>query len=157
MSAGTKQDAVASNFPNRLPCVSDASQAQFMEAVYEQQPMPNNITGVPVTLSVIDSNGNLRQIGSTTSDSFGTFNLTWNPDISGDYKVIATFAGTQSYYGSSAETTFHATNPATPAPTTAPVANAATTTDLMMYIAIAAVAIIIAIAIATVLLLKKHP
>ena len=29
-----------------------------MEAVYEQQPMPTNVTGVPVTLTVTDSNGN---------------------------------------------------------------------------------------------------
>ena len=52
ISAGTQQNAVAANFPNGLPCVSDASMTQFMEAVYMQQPMPTNITGVPVTLSV---------------------------------------------------------------------------------------------------------
>ena len=148
VSAGTKQDAVASNFPNGLPAVSDSSQTQFMEAVYEQQPMPNNITGVPVTISVIDSNGNLRQIGQTTSDSFGTFSLTWNPDISGDYKVIANFAGSNAYYGSSASTTIHATE-AHPTSTPQPVAEEAPTT---MYILGAAVAIIIAIAIATVVI-----
>ena len=148
VSAGTKQNAVASNFPNGLPAVSDASQTQFMEAVYEQQPMPNNVTGVPVTISVIDANGNLRQVGTTTSDSFGTFSLTWNPDIAGDYKVIANFAGSQSYYGSSASSTFHAAE-AHPTTTPQPVSEAAPTT---MYILGAAVAIIIAIAIATVVI-----
>ena len=53
-----------------------------MEAVYMQQPMPTNATGVPVTFSVVDSNGNYRQIGTTTSDASGTFAFTfWTPDI----------------------------------------------------------------------------
>ena len=42
---------------------------QFMESVYMQQSMPPNITGVPVTLSVLDSNGNYREIGTTTSNA----------------------------------------------------------------------------------------
>ena len=98
ISAGSQQEAVAANFPNGLPCVSDASMTQFMEAVYMQQPMPTNVTGVPVILSVIDSNGNHRQIGTTTSDASGTFAFTWTPNIPGNYTVIATFAGSQSYY-----------------------------------------------------------
>ena len=57
------------NFPNGLPCVSDASMTQFMEAVYEQQPMPTNTTGVPVTLYVLDSNNNYRSIGTTTTNA----------------------------------------------------------------------------------------
>ena len=69
ISAGSQQDAVAANFPNGLPCVSDASMTQFMEAVYMQQPMPTNITGVPVTLYVLDSNNNYRSIGTTTSNA----------------------------------------------------------------------------------------
>ena len=73
-----------------------------------QQPKPTNNTGVPVTLSVIDSNGNLRQIGTTTSDAAGTYSFTWTPDISGTYAVIANFAGSNSYYGSSAQTHFYA-------------------------------------------------
>ena len=99
-----------------------------------------------------------RQIGTTTSNVYGTYSLTWTPDISGNYTVIANFAGSQSYYPSSASTAFYASEPApTVAPTAAPVSNIATTTDLMMYIAVAAVAIIIAIAVATVLILRKHP
>jgi hypothetical protein len=72
---GSKQEAVAANFPNGLPYVSDASMTGFMEAVYEQQEMPHNITGVPVTISVTDSNGNYRTIGTTTSDASGFFSL----------------------------------------------------------------------------------
>ena len=120
--------------------------------------MPTNLTGVPVTLNVLDSNGNFRQIGTTTSDGSGAFRFTWTPDIPGDFTVIATFAGSESYYPSSAEAFFTASTPAaTPAPTAIPQSNLATTTDLMMYIAVAAIAIIIAIAIATVLMLRKRP
>ena len=157
ISAGSQQEAVAANFPGGLPCVSDASMTLWMEFVYQQQLCPSNVIGVPVTLSVVDSNGNYRQIGTTTSDASGMFTYTWTPDIQGDYTVIANFAGTQSYYPSSAETSFYASDAVTPVPTVAPQSNLATTKDLLMYIAVAAIAIIIAIAIATVLLLRKRP
>ncbi len=155
-SAGTQQQAQLANFPNGVPAVSDASQTAFMEYLYMQQPKPTNTTGVPITISVIDSNGNLRQIGSTTSDASGMFSLTWTPDITGDYKVIASFAGSESYYSTSAETSFNANAPA-PTATQAPV-TAQPPTD--MYIAAAAIAIIVAIAIVGVVMLmaiKKRP
>jgi len=123
IAAGTKSDQIASNYPNGLPCVSDNSQSQFMEAVYMQQPMPTDLTGVPITISVLDSNGNYRTIGTTVSNAYGTYSLTWTPDISGDYTVIANFAGTNSYYGSEAATAFYASEPAptaTPQPTQSP-------------------------------------
>ena len=122
ISAGSQQEAVAANFPNGLPCVSDPSMTQWMEYVYMQQQMPTNASGVPVTLSVIDSNGNNRQIGTTTSNTYGTYSLTWTPDIAGNYTVIANFAGTQSYYPSSAATAFYASEPAS-TPTPSPVAS----------------------------------
>jgi len=43
-----------------------------------------------VTLSVVDSNGNSRVIGTTTSDASGTFAYTWTPYISGNYTITAT-------------------------------------------------------------------
>ena len=85
ISAGTKQNEQAADFPNGVPCVSDASQSAWMEYVYMQKPEPTNVTGVPVTLSVIDSNGNYRPIGTATSDSSGMFTYTWAPDIPGSY------------------------------------------------------------------------
>jgi outer membrane protein assembly factor BamB len=158
ISAGASQEAVAANFPNGLPCVSDSSMTPFMEAVYEQQSMPTNVTGVPVSLYVLDSNHNYRQIGSTTSDASGMFTYTWTPDIPGDFTVYAVFAGSQSYYGSSAETSFYASAAApTVAPTATPQANLATTSDLMTYMAVGVIAIIIAIAIVGILMLRKHP
>ncbi len=157
ISAGTNQNAVAANFPNGLPCVSDASMSQFMETVYQQQPMPTNVTGVPVTINVIDSNGNFRQIGSTTSDVSGTFALTWTPDISGDFTVIANFAGSESYYPSSAEAHFNAANLA---PTAAPVATEAPSMADQYFVpsvvAIIVVIIIVGLVLAL-LMLRKRP
>jgi hypothetical protein len=158
ISAGASQEVVAANFPSGLPCVSDASMSQWMEYVYMQQPMPTNVTGVPVTLSVIDSNGNTRQIGTTTTNYLGTFGFTWTPNIQGNYTVTATFAGTQSYYGSTADTYFYATaSPATPAPTATPPTGLATMSGLTIGIAAAVIAIIIAIAIAVLLIIRKKP
>ncbi|MGD6851100.1 MAG: hypothetical protein ACQCN6_03470 [Candidatus Bathyarchaeia archaeon] len=154
VSAGTKKNLVTSNFPNGVPCVSDDSQSRWMEYVYQQQPLPINTTGVPITISVVDSNGNYREIGHTISVD-ATWAYTWTPDISGDYQIIASFAGTNSYYPSSATGHFYASDTATPAPTVAQQTGLATTSDLATYLAIVAIAIIIAIAVVGVLLLRK--
>jgi len=155
VSAGSKQNTVAANFPNGLPCVSDESQSKWMEYVYQQQVKPTHTTGVLVTISVIDSNHNERVIGTTTSDDSGAFGLTWTPDISGDYRITATFAGSESYWPSSASTYAYASDAVTPAPTAAPQQGLATTADLITYLAIGVIAIIIAIAIVGVLILRK--
>ncbi len=156
VSAGTTQNQQAARFPNGVPAVSDANQSEWMEYVYMQKPMPTHVIGVPVSIDVIDANHNFRNIGTATSDSSGTFALTWTPDISGSYTVIATFAGSASYYKSSAEAHFYASEAATPAPTHEP-AVFATTNDLMLYVVGGVIAIIIAIAVATVLILRKKP
>ena len=158
ISAGSQQNAVAANFPNGLPCVSDASMSQFMEAVYMQQPMPTNITGVPVTLSVTDSNGNHYDIGTATTNAMGDYGLTWTPIISGNFTVTATFAGTQSYYGSSATTYFYASPAApTPAPTAPPITGLASTGTVMLGVAVVVIVIIICVAVLAVLMLRKRP
>jgi hypothetical protein len=155
ISAGSQQNAVAMNFPNGLPCVSDASMSQFMEAVYEQQPMPANVTGVPVDISVLDSNGNQYSIGTTTTNAMGVYGLTWTPDISGNFTVFATFGGTQSYYGSSASACFYASEApaATPAPTSPPASMA----DLYLLPGIAGIIIaIIVVGVVLALMLRKR-
>ena len=88
----------------------------------------------------------------------GTFAYTWTPDIPGNYTVIATFAGTNAYYGSAADTYFYASSPApTAAPTATPVTGLATMSALTYGIAAAIIVIIIAIAIVGLLLLRKKP
>ncbi len=156
ISAGTKQDAQAANFPNGVPCVSDESMSPWMEYVYMQQPKPTNATGVQVKLAVVDANGNYRAIGTTTSDTNGVFSYTWTPDIEGTYNVIAAFDGTESYWPSSAETSF-VVDPTAPTPSTATVTTQA---PIEMYIIGAVIAIIAAIAIGfavTIVTLKKRP
>jgi outer membrane protein assembly factor BamB len=156
VSAGAKQNAVAANFPNGLPAVSDESQSKWMEYVYQQQVKPDHTTGVLVTISVIDANHNERAIGTTTSDDSGAFGFTWTPDISGDYRITATFAGSESYWPSSASTYAHASDVVTPAPTSAPQQGLATTADLLTYLSVGVIAIIIAIALVGLLILRKH-
>jgi outer membrane protein assembly factor BamB len=157
VSAGSKQNAVAANFPHGLPCISDESQSKWMEYVYQQQVKPTHTTGVLVTISVIDSNHNERAIGTTTSDDAGSFGFTWTPDISGDYQITASFAGSESYWPSSATTYAHASEASTPAPTAELQQGLAKTSDLLTYMTAGVIAIIIAIAIVGFLILRKHP
>ncbi len=157
ISAGTKQTQQAADFPNGVPVASDASMNDWMGFVYQQQPCPTNFTGVTVSIDAIDPNSNLIHIGDATSNANGLFYYTWTtPNIPGDYLVTATFAGTNSYWPSNAQTAMTVQEAPSVAPTATPQSNLATTADLMTYIAVAAIAIIIAIAIATVLMLRKH-
>ena len=158
ISAGSQQEAIAANFHNGLPCVSDSSMSQWMAFVYQQQPEPTNTTGVPVQISVLDSNGNHYPIGTTTTDSSGSYSITWTPSISGNFTVFATFEGTQSYYGSSAETNLYVSNAQTSTSTPAPLtANYATTNDFMLGVAAIIAVIVVIGAIIIVLMLRKRP
>jgi hypothetical protein len=130
------------------PCVSAASMTQWMEYLHMQKPMPTNVKGVPVTLDVIDANGNYRNIATVTTDASGTFSYMWKPDIPGKYTLIATFAGSESYGSSWAQTAFGVTE-AAPTASPYPVVNLPPTET---YFAISTVAIIVAIAIVGALL-----
>ncbi len=88
------------------PAISDASMTAWMEYVHMQQPKPTNAAGVPVKVTAIDPNGNFQNIGTSTSDMFGNYAVSWTPPVPGLYKVSATFEGSESYYGSDAGTAF---------------------------------------------------
>ncbi len=155
ISAGTKQDAPAADFPNGVPCASDASMTDWMGYVYQQQPCPANVTGVPVTLSVLDSNGNQYNIGTTTTNAMGVYGLTWTPPIPGNFTVYANFAGTESYYPSSASTILYAS--AAPTPTPAPTPQPASLADI--YFLPMSIVILIAVivgVIVMVLMLRRR-
>ena len=155
IAAGTQQDRVASNYPNGLPCVSDESQSQFMEAVYMQKPMPSDVTGVTIRLSVLDSNGNQYDIGTATADASGVYGLTWTPPIPGDFTVYATFEGTESYYGSCAVTYLHASE--APAATAEPTPMPASVADLyFLPMSIVTIVAIIVIGLVLVIMLRKR-
>jgi len=154
VSPGTQSDALTLRFPNGVPAVSDASMSEWMLYVYKQFPRPIDVTGVDVTLNVVDSNGNFREIGKTTADSSGFFSYQWSPDIEGKYTVIASFAGTNAYYGSFAETAF-AVDPAAekPAEVTIPTDNSGT---YAMYSTLAIIAAIAVVGAILAFLLRKR-
>ncbi len=155
-SPGTQDADRMARFPEGVPVVSDESMAPFMEYVYMQQPKPTNTTGVPVTFSVIDSNGNFRQIGTTTTDANGHYSFPWTPDITGMYTVYASFGGSESYWPSSTQTSFIVNQAA---PTASPI-QATAIPQTEMYITIGVVAIIIAVAIVgaiLALMIRKRP
>jgi hypothetical protein len=131
-----------------------------MQHIYQQQVKPTNVKGVPVTIDALDPNGNIINLGTATSNANGFYSFQVNPDMltagAGTYQVIATFAGSNSYGSSNAESAFTLNSAAAVLPTAIPQSNLATTTDLMAYILAAAIAIIIAIAIVGALILRKR-
>ena len=92
------------------PCVSKDSMAIQMETLHRQMPVGGlwgneTVIGVPVTLTAISSSGSYIDLGTVTTDGYyGTFSKTWIPPAEGDYKIIASFAGDESYGSSSAST-----------------------------------------------------
>jgi hypothetical protein len=155
ISAGTKSSALTARFPNGVPAMSDESMTDWMQYVYMQMPKPTNVTGVPITLDAIDPNGNRVNLGTATSDASGFYSLTVNTDAlgagPGTYKVIATFAGSNSYWSSYAESTFVVA----PAPPVAQPVEYPQPIDNTMTIVVAAIAIIIAVALAAVWIRRK--
>lgn len=158
VSPGTESDSLRYRFPNGVPAVSDASMSDWMLYVYKQYPRPTNATGVEVTISVLDSNGNFREIGKTTASSDGFFSLPWTPDVPGNYKVYASFDGSAAYYPTHAETAFivdEAPEPPAEEPQPDPIPTMA---DLYLLPGIASVIVAIAIVGAViVLMLRKRP
>ncbi len=139
------------------PAIGDASMDAWMEYMFHDRPKPTNATGVPVTLTAIDPNGNLVNIGNTTSDSSGNYGLSYTPEVPGIYQIVATFAGSNSYGPSSSTTYLTVANEpttSTPAPTTL------TQSAADMYIVpgiVAIIVVIIIVGIANILLLRKRP
>jgi hypothetical protein len=151
-AAGTKQSEQSARFPNGVPVVSDDSMSAWMEYVYKQQAMPTNATGVQVTIDAVDPNGNFIHIGTATSDTSGLFHYAWKtPDIPGEYAIIATFAGSESYYASYKETAMVVSEAPAATPTPTPL----TLPPYETYTIGAVVVLLIAIAIVGILLLRK--
>ena len=143
------------------PCVAKESMALQMEYLHMQMPIDGiwhneTITGVPVTLIAMDSNGTAINIGAvTTNGYYGTFCIEWTPPNTGTYEIIASFAGDGSYGSSAASTMVSvgaAAATAQPSETSPPIEMAPLYYDL----AVGVIVIVIAIAIATVLILRKH-
>jgi outer membrane protein assembly factor BamB len=143
------------------PCVSKDSMELEMEYIHEQMPITGlwgneTITGVPVTLTAIGSDGSVYDLGSTTTNGYGgNFGMNWTAPKADLYTIYAAFAGDDSYGSSTAYTTVTVG----PAPAVTPPVEIPTPVDYTMTIAYAAIAIIIAVVIAVavaVLLLRKR-
>jgi outer membrane protein assembly factor BamB len=164
------------------PCVSKDSMTTQMEYLHMQQPIDGiwhneTVIGVPVTLTAINSNGTVINIGTATTNAYyGTFGFAWTPPSEGTYTITASFASDASYGSSGAATSIAvsaapvatatatptetptATPTATPTPTASPspAPNPETGPSTDMYlIAAAAVIIIVVIAVAAFVLRKR--
>jgi hypothetical protein len=147
------------------PAISDQYMSEWMSYQYEQQALPSTFpyetAGVQVTITATSQSGNPVTIGTVNSDSNGNFAIQWTPQTQGFYTITASFAGSNSYYKSSAEThvavdaasSSAASASISPLPSQVPQpsSGAATTTTL----AIAAAIIIILIA-AVALVLRRR-
>jgi len=120
VSPGTNDLAITMRFPNGVPAVSDESQGEWMKHVYAQFERPADVTGVEVTISVLDPNNNSYEIGTAITDASGTFCCEFTPEVPGLYTVVATFKGSASYYGSYAETYLKVNEAPSPTPCPTP-------------------------------------
>ena len=94
---------------------------------------------------------------TTTSDGTGAYGFTWTPDIAGSYTLIATFAGSGAYYGSTAQTHFYASESAAPTSTpTSSTGNYATTTDFAIGVA-AIIIVLVIIGALIMVMVRKRP
>lgn len=139
------------------PAISDESMTAWMEYLYMQQPKPTNATGVQVIVEVLDPNGNFYEVGRTTSDATGLYSLAFTPEVSGKYTIIARFAGSESYYSSSAATAINVVD----APAGAALATPQPASSSDQYILPGIIGIIVAIvvvgAVLALLIVRKRP
>ncbi|MGD6852912.1 MAG: PQQ-binding-like beta-propeller repeat protein [Candidatus Bathyarchaeia archaeon] len=157
-SPGGRQDS-SGNVVKALkdsPAIADEYMGKWMDYWYAQRPMPQDAKGVDVSISVIDPNGNYKEIGTATSDLTGKYGLAFTPEVPGQYQIIANFAGSKAYGASFATTFMNVDDAPTPAPTALPLQ----AVDNTMTIVGSTIAIIIAIAIVGVVLafiVRKRP
>jgi hypothetical protein len=143
--------------PN-TPCVSKDSMTTQMQYLHCQAPIDGiyhneTITGVPVSLTALGSDGTFIDIGTTTTDGYGgTFGMAWTPPKQDTYTITAAFAGDDSY-GSSLATTTVSVGPA-PAEINIPEAPTPVDNTMLLYGILAAV--IVAIILALVALFWKR-
>jgi hypothetical protein len=147
--------------PN-TPAVSDDSMTEWMNYKKMQNAKlissPPTPKGVQVVLTAVDSTGAVTTIGTVTTSANGNYAATWTPPAQGVYRIVANFAGTQSYFSSKAETSIAAqAAAATPAPTATPsTATVEQQQSTNMYILAVGVVLIVLVIVAIVLLVRKR-
>jgi hypothetical protein len=138
------------------PCVSEASMGSYMSYLHLQSQLPSNVTGVPVTLTAIDSSGNVIDIATvTTNGYYGTFGYAWTPPKQGTYTITASFAGTAAY-GSSAAATTLLVGPAPATPSTPEIPTPVDTTTTIIETGIAIIVAVALVGVALFFALRKR-
>ena len=155
ISPCTEEYALRARFPDGVPVVSDANMSDWMLYVHKQFERPADMVGVDVTISVLDSNMNFYDIGTTTSDDSGFYRLMFEPPVPGEYTVYAWFGGSKAFYPSFSETALgvlQAPDPtAMPTPTPAPM-----TDTYVLVLGLSSLIAIVVIGLLLILMLRKR-
>jgi hypothetical protein len=160
VSPGTQDDTMKLRFPYGVPAVSDASQSAWMLYVYKNFERPTDTTGVPIKIEVMTPSGQYQNLGTTTSDAYGNWAFGICPEEAGTYMIIATFEGSEAYYGATQTGYLTVADPLEVDVDTAGIESAVndakdTVSGLTTYVLAILVLVIIALLIAIYTLLKK--
>jgi len=160
VSPGTQDDTMKLRFPYGVPAVSDASQSAWMLYVYKNFERPTDTTGVPIKIEVMTPSGQYQNLGTTTSDAYGNWAFGICPEEAGTYMIIATFEGSEAYYGATQTSYLTVADPIEIDVDTASIESAVndakdTVSGLTTYVMAILVLVIIALLIAIYTLLKK--
>jgi outer membrane protein assembly factor BamB len=145
------------------PCVAKDSMETQMEYLHLQMPITGlwgneTLTGVPVILTAIGSDGTVIDIGTTTTNGYyGAFGYAWTPPKEDTYTIMASFNGDDSY-GSSSAATFVSVGPApaSPTPTPTPQPQAEPDNTPLIYATVAIIIAIVIVGLLIILTLRKR-
>jgi len=154
VSPGTKDAELSLRFSDGVPAIADGYMSDWMLYVYKQRPRPDNAVGVNVKIEAVGPDMSYMTVGSTTSDSYGNYALSFKPEMEGVYTIIATFEGSGGYFGST-DTTYvnvGSVSSATPIEPEQPHGTPLITTEVAIILAVIVAAIV---GIAAYVLLKR--
>jgi len=156
ISPGCSDIKVQLRFPFGVPAVSEESMSEWMLYVYKQFARPADAVGVNVMLTVFDSDGQVYDTATVTSDADGDFKYKFAAEDAGEYSVKASFAGSNSYYGSFAVSTPFVVEEA-PEPTAEPTPMPESIADAYFVPAVAGIIVaLVVVGVVLVLLLRKR-
>jgi len=143
-SPGTKDPEAMLRFPNGVPAISDGDMSEYMLYVYKHRPQPENAVGVTVKIEAVGPDMSYMDLGTTTSDSHGSYGFSFGPSMEGTYTIIATFEGSNGYFGSSATTyvTVGSASAGTPIEPEQPHGTPLITTEVAIILAVVVAAIV---------------
>jgi hypothetical protein len=155
ISPGTEEYVQTARFPNGVPAIADEDMSEWMEYLYQQQPKPQDATGVEVTIGVLDPNGNYYDVATATSEVNGFYSATFTPPVAGKYTVYATFTGSESYWPSTAVTAINVEE--APTATLEPTPVPASTADIYILPGIIGIIVaVVVIGLVIILMLRKR-